>query len=168
MSAATRLPGSSLRDITMARRRVAAGGGQGQGPELVRSAERMVDEITSLVAEVAALRADNESLLQELHNAVELMDRATAALAGGRGGRPTAGSGRRGGGAKGRATPPEVTPELVRTTLEKLGESTAGEIAAEIGRAGVEVSGRAVRFIAERAGAETYAGADGQRRYRIV
>ena len=35
------------------------------------------------------------------------------------------------------------------------------------GRAGVKVSGRAVRFLAERAGAETSRGDDGQRRYRL-
>ena len=151
----------------MARRRAAAGG-HGESADLVRSAERLVDEITALVSEVAALRADNESLRQELRGAVDLMDRATATLAGGHGARRGSGSGARRSGAKGRATPAEVTPDLVRATLQKLGEATAGEIAAEISRAGVQVSGRAVRFIAERAGAETYAGADGQRRYRIA
>ena len=67
----------------------------------------------------------------------------------------------------GRATPPEVTTEVVRAVIAKLGQGTAAEIASEITRAGVKVSGRAVRFLAERAGAETFRGDDGQRRYRL-
>src|ERR1019366_1798594 len=41
------------------------------------------------------------------------------------------------------------------------------EIACAITGAGVEVSGRAVRFLAAGAGAETFRGDDGQRRYRL-
>jgi hypothetical protein len=60
-----------------------------------------------------------------------------------------------------------VTTEVVRAVIAKLGQGTAAEIASEITRAGVKVSGRAVRFLAERAGAETFRGDDGQRRYRF-
>jgi hypothetical protein len=73
----------------------------------------------------------------------------------------------RGKAAKGRATPKEVTSDVVRAVLVKLGESTASEIAAEITNAGAPVGGRAVRFLAERAGATTRVGEDGQRRYRL-
>jgi hypothetical protein len=51
--------------------------------------------------------------------------------------------------------------------LVKLGEATASEIATEITSAGAPVGGRAVRFLAERAGATTRVGEDGQRRYRL-
>jgi hypothetical protein len=144
----------------------------------------MVGQIETLVEEMAALRADNQALRRELGDAVAMMERASAALGGlgvprrrgrangtadGEGGRRAARAvvGRRGKGVKGRATPPEVTADVVRAVLAKLGEATAAEVAQEITRAGVPVSGRAVRFIAERAGAQTSVGADGQRRYRL-
>jgi hypothetical protein len=148
---------------------------------LLETAQRMVGQIEALTDEMAALRADNEALRRELQDAVAMMERASAALGGaGIGGRrrraaageePVRRTGRGGrrtkGGGKGRATPPEVTADVVRAVLAKKGEATAAEIAAEITRAGVPVSGRAVRFIAERAGAQTSVGEDGQRRYRI-
>ena len=56
---------------------------------------------------------------------------------------------------------------MVRAVLVKLGEATASEIATEITLAGAPVGGRAVRFLAERAGATTRVGDDGQRRYRL-
>jgi hypothetical protein len=151
------------------------------GGLLLQAADRMVGQIEALVDEMAALRADNDALRRELHEAVALMERASSALGTGtprRRGRAAADGdgGRRAGratvsrrakGAKGRATPPEVTPDVVRAVLAKRGESTAAEVAAEITKAGVPVSGRAVRFIAERAGAQTSVGPDGQRRYRV-
>ncbi len=82
--------------------------------------------------------------------------------------KPAAGRRRRRGRApKGRATPAEVTSDVVRAVLVKLGEATASQIAAEITSAGAPVGGRAVRFLAERAGATTRVGEDGQRRYRL-
>jgi len=148
---------------------------------LLETAQRMVGQIEALADEIEGLRADNEVLRRELHDAVALMERASAALGGTgtvrRRGRAVTGEeavGRRGGrggrrvkAAKGRATPPEVTTDVVRAVLAKKGDATAAEIAAEITRAGVPVSGRAVRFIAERAGAQTHVGEDGQRRYRL-
>lgn len=154
----------------------------GDGPSLLHTAQRMVGQIEALVDEMAALRADNDALRRELQDAVAMMERASAALGsgGGRRGRSSAAAdgdggrragravvGRRGKAVKGRATPPEVTADVVRAVLAKLGEATAAEVAAEITRAGVPVSGRAVRFIAERAGAQTSVGPDGQRRYRL-
>ncbi|HZS14317.1 MAG TPA: hypothetical protein VFC09_06945 [Candidatus Dormibacteraeota bacterium] len=150
-------------------------------PSVVQTAQRMVGQIEALVDEISALRADNDALRRELQDAVTLMERASTALGSGtvrRRGRPVAESnggrraartivGRRAKGAKGRATPPEVTADVVRAVLAKLGEATAAEVAAEITKAGVPVSGRAVRFIAERAGANTSVGPDGQRRYRV-
>jgi hypothetical protein len=144
----------------------------------------MVGQIEALVDEMAEIRADNDALRRELKDAVAMMERASTALSGGGGGRRRgrtpaaldgdggkragrAAVGRRGKGVKGRATPPEVTADVVRAVLAKLGEATAAEVASEITRAGVPVSGRAVRFIAERAGAHTSVGADGQRRYRL-
>jgi len=151
---------------------------------LVQAAQRMVGQIEALVDEIAALREDNDVLRREVQDAVQMMERASTALgsvgtgrrrpravaANGeeRGRRAARGAGRRvKGGAKGRATPPEVTTDVVRAVLAKLGEATAAEIAAEITKAGVPVSGRAVRFIAERGGARTTVGADGQRRYQL-
>jgi hypothetical protein len=153
------------------------------GPSLLHAAQRMVGQIEALVDEMAALRADNDALRRELQDAVVMMERASAALGTGGGrrrGRASASAdgdggrragravvGRRAKAVKGRATPPEVTADVVRAVLAKLGEATAAEVASEITRAGVPVSGRAVRFIAERAGAQTSVGADGQRRYRL-
>ena len=153
--------------------------GAGDGPSLLHTAQRMVGQIEALVDEIAALRADNDALRRELQDAVKLMERASSALGSGgvRRGRVAAnGDGARRAGrsavgrrtkAKGRATPPEVTADVVRAVLAKRGEATAAEVAAEITKAGVPVSGRAVRFIAERAGAQTSVGPDGQRRYRL-
>jgi hypothetical protein len=153
-------------------------------PALLQAAQRMVGQIEALVDEMAALREDNEALRRELQDAVAMMERASTALGSVGTGRrrPRAvaangeergrrsvgrGSARRAKGAKGRATPPEVTTDVVRAVLAKLGEATAAEIAAEITKAGVPVSGRAVRFIAERGGAQTAVGPDGQRRYHL-
>jgi hypothetical protein len=160
-----------------------------QGSGLLQTADRMVGQIEVLVAEIEALRGDNDALRSELKDAVGMLDRASRALgdAGGAGRR-----GRRRVGAadtdaprrgvrrsvrpaaprvrrtRGRATPEGVTPQVVHTVIGKLGgDATAAEIAAEITRAGVPVSGRAVRFLAERAGAQTVVGEDGQRRYRV-
>lgn len=145
---------------------------------IVRAAERLVQRIETLVAEVASLRADNSRLRVEVQEAVALLERASSATRADRGrrGRLPAGQAAaptqrrkraRGRSARGRATPPEVTPQVVEAAIAKLGEGTASEIAEEITRAGVSVSGRAIRFLAERAGAETYRGEDGQRRYRL-
>jgi len=155
------------------------------GRVLVQTAERMVDQIESLVHEIAALRAENDTLRGELRGAVSMLERASAALDGagtrrrrrreaidangqtatltGRAGRGRLG--RR--GKRGRATPDGVTPMVIRAAIGKLGPSTAAEIAAEISRLGSPVSGRAVRFLAERAGAQVTVGEDGLRRYQL-
>lgn len=157
----------------------------GEPGSLLQTAERMVTQIEGLVGEIASLRADNHALRAELRDAVAMLSRASEALGGvaaprrGRG-RPrsvpgddaasSASGARRRRPAKpsrGRATPPEVTPEVVRGTIGKLGTATASEIAAEISRhTSVAVTGRAIRFLAERAGA-TIETVDGQRRYRL-
>jgi hypothetical protein len=144
---------------------------------LVNAAQRLVGRIELLVVEVAKLRADNASLRREVRDAVALLEAAGSAPAGAeRVARGGAAAGtksangrrrRRGRAPKGRATPAEVTADVVRAVLVKLGEATASEIAAEITSAGAPVGGRAVRFLAERAGATTRVGEDGQRRYRL-
>ena len=150
---------------------------------VVRAGERLVHRIEALVEEIARLRADNDELRQQVRDAVAMFDRASSAVGEPRPRRrrrtaestvlaaaPAAPARRRrprGRAVKGRATPPEVTTEVVRAVIAKLGQGTAAEIASEITRAGVKVSGRAVRFLAERAGAETFRGDDGQRRYRL-
>jgi hypothetical protein len=154
----------------------AASTAERQSP-LVTAAQRLVGRIEVLVVEVAKLRADNASLRREVRDAVALLEAAGSARFSGPGpargraassARPAAGRRRRRGNApKGRATPAEVTSDVVRAVLVKLGESTASEIAAEITSAGAPVGGRAVRFLAERAGATTRVGEDGQRRYRL-
>ena len=157
-----------------ARGATAAGDG---ASAVVRAGERLVERIEALVEEMGRLRADNDDLRRQVRDAVSLLERAASAAAEPHGRRrhgPTDAVGApprrrrpRVRGARGRATPPEVTTQVVEAALAKLGEGTAAEIAAEITRAGVRVSGRAIRFLAERAGAETYRGDDGQRRYRL-
>ncbi|MGO8687167.1 MAG: hypothetical protein ACLQT7_08300 [Candidatus Dormibacteria bacterium] len=149
----------------------------GESP-VVRAAERLVQRIETLVQEITRLRADNDDLRHQIHDALAMFERASSVAGETRSRRrgaateaAVAAPGRRrkprGRLAKGRATPPEVTTEVVRAVIAKLGQGTAAEIASEITRAGVKVSGRAVRFLAERAGAETFRGDDGQRRYRL-
>ena len=156
---------------------------RGDGSPLLQTAEHMVRQIEALVHELGAMRAENQALQAELRDAVEMMERASTALGSAdgvhlngrrrsraatveagrsRGRRPARGPARRG-----RATPAEVTPQVIRATIGKLGPSTAAEIAAAISEAGVQVSGRAVRFLAERAGAQVGVDEDGQRRYRL-
>ena len=146
---------------------------EAQSP-LVSAAHRLAARIEALVDEVATLRAENQALRGEVRAAVTLLEAAAGSSLGhsttGRAvvSKPAASRRRRRGRpAKGRATPAEVTPDVVRAVLVKLGEATASEIAAEITLAGAPVGGRAVRFLAERAGATTRQGADGQRRYRL-
>lgn len=143
---------------------------------LVNAAQRLVLRIEALVDEVAKLRADNGLLRREVRAAVALLDSAGAAASdGSRAVRGRAASTsrhpavrrRKRRAPKGRATPAEVTSDVVRAVLVKLGEATASEIAVEITSAGAPVGGRAVRFLAERAGATTRVGEDGQRRYRL-
>ena len=152
---------------------------------LVTAAQRLVVRIEMLVDEVTRLRADNVVLRREVREAVAMLDGAGTVAGGaahGRGAKsviPPDGRRKRrtrGRAPKGRATPAEVTSDVVRAVLIKLGESTASEIAAEINRARAQsttgarsesVGGRAVRFLAERAGATTTVGDDGQRRYRF-
>lgn len=61
-----------------------------------------------------------------------------------------------------------VSDMVIRATIGKLGTPTASEIAQAITRAGAPVSGRAVRFFAERAGATPFRDAEGVRRYRLA
>lgn len=142
------------------------------GSPLVHAAERLVTRITALVDEMTALREENAALRREVKDAVALLDHAGRAAAqplhGDRRAKlATTRRRRRGKATKGRATPDSVTAEVVRAVLAKLGTATAAEIAQEITKAGAPVSGRAVRFLAERAGAQTFKGEDGQRRYRM-
>jgi len=173
----TALAGEPLEPIRP-RRRVASASAVESDSPVVRAGERLVHRIEVLVQEIARLRADNDDLRRQVRDAVAMLERASAAVvetrprrrAPGVEGTAPAPSRRRRlrtRAAKGRATPPEVTAEVVRAVIAKLGQGTAAEIASEITRAGVKVSGRAVRFLAERAGAETFRGDDGQRRYRL-
>ena len=137
---------------------------------LVRAAQRLLARIESMEEELERLRSDNAALHSEVRDAVSLFSQARprAKAANGRRTKTAAGTGqrrRRRKAAKGRATPAAVTPEVVRAVIAKLGPSTASEIAREITSHGEAVSGRAVRFLAERAGAHAVVGEDGQRRY---
>jgi hypothetical protein len=69
--------------------------------------------------------------------------------------------------SNGRATPASVTPDVVRAVIGKLGTATAGEIAAQISKAGAPVSGRAIRHIAKGAGAVMRPGDDGRMVYSL-
>jgi len=117
-----------------------------------RAGERLVHRIEALVEEIARLRADND----ELHQQVAMRSRCSTALrprwatrgrgaAGVQSRAPSRGGAARrrrprSRAAKGRATPPEVTTEVVRAVIAKLGQGTAAEIASEITKAGVKVS----------------------------
>jgi hypothetical protein len=146
----------------------------GANSPIVQAAERLVSRIEALVSQVAELKADNATLRREVREALALIDRAGAAAAPPRAARRAAAaaprhakSRRRGKGPKGRATPASVTPATVPATIGKLGSASASEIAKELSVLGDQVSGRAVRWLAERAGAATVVGEDGQLRYRL-
>jgi hypothetical protein len=146
----------------------------GAASPLVQAAERLVSRIEALVNQVAELKADNAALRREVRSAVSLLERAGDAAAPPRAARRTSAPAprnargrRRGKGPKGRATPASVTPDIVLATIGKLGSATASEIAKELSVLGDQVSGRAVRWLAERAGAATTLGEDGQLRYRL-
>jgi hypothetical protein len=146
----------------------------GANSPIVQAAERLVSRIETLVNQVAELKADNATLRREIREALALIERAGDAAAPSRPARRAAvpaarhaKSRRRGKGPKGRATPASVTPDIVLATIGKLGSATASEIAKELSGLGDEVSGRAVRWLAERAGAATVVGEDGQLRYRL-
>lgn len=140
---------------------------------IVQAAETLVTRIEGLVRELDSLRSENATLRREVREAVALFERAGGAAKPAGDGRRTRKRAtpparrRRRKVAKGRATPSSVTGEVVKAVLAKLGTATASEIAREITAAGAPVSGRAVRFLAERAGAQTFVGEDGQRRYRL-
>jgi hypothetical protein len=141
---------------------------------VLQAAERLVVRIEALVNQVAELKADNAALRREVRAAVALFERAGDAAAPVRTTRRPGASTlrhakgrRRGKGPKGRATPASVTPDIVLATIGKLGSATASEIAKELSGLGDQVSGRAVRWLAERAGAATTVGEDGQLRYRL-
>lgn len=67
-----------------------------------------------------------------------------------------------------KADRPAVSDTVMRAAIGKLGAPTAAEIAREITRGGEPVSGRAVRFFAERAGATPFRDDAGIRRYRLA
>ncbi len=155
--------------------RAASGADEGTSP-LVRAADRLVGQIQTLVTDVEELRAENAALRKELRAAVGLLQRACEAVGNpakaprvARAAKKTRGRprGRAKNAARGRATPADVTPAVVRAVIAKLGVATASDIAAEISRAGVAVNGRAIRFFAEQIGAVTELGPDGRRRYRL-
>jgi hypothetical protein len=146
----------------------------GANSPIVQAAERLVSRIEALVTQVAELKADNATLRREVRDALALIDRAGDAAAPVRTTRRSVAaparhvkSRRRGKGPKGRATPASVTPDIVLATIGKLGSASASEIAKELSGFGDQVSGRAVRWLAERAGAATVVGDDGQLRYRL-
>jgi hypothetical protein len=146
----------------------------GNAAPIVQAAERLVSRIEALVSQVAELKADNAALRREVRAAVALLESAgeaaSPARSARRGSAPAARHAkgrRRGKGPKGRATPASVTPDIVLATIGKLGSATASEIARELSVLGDPVSGRAVRWLAERAGAATTVGEDGQLRYRL-
>ena len=159
------------------RRKPAAAG------SLLQTAERMVGQIEELVAEIAALRKDNDALRSELRDAMVMLDRASAALGGGAPGRRRRAAGstaaangraaratgrRTAGRGRGRATPESVTNDVVLAAVGKVGPASAATIAAELSRVtNADVTGRAVRFLAERAGAKVSRDAEGYRVYSL-
>lgn len=157
----------------------------------------LVDEVVSLREALAEAQEDNLRLRTELAEGIDLFRAAHAlvvqsdppartrrSVAGrakpgpttraARRTRTSAGAARTRGSARagrtaanGRATPASVTPDVVRAVIGKLGSATAGEIAAQISRAGAPVSGRAIRHIAKGAGAVMRPGEDGRMVYSL-
>lgn len=164
----------------MPRRSTSTRGSVASAGELAAAALHLANQIRALAEEVATVRRENEELKRLLDDAIGLLEGAAAAADRPRRRRLAAAAAepqspatparrrRRGGGRRGRATPEAVTPAVVLATLSKLGRpATAAEIAAEISRHGIPVSGRAIRFLAERAGARIETDAEGQRRYAV-
>jgi hypothetical protein len=148
----------------------------------------LVDEIVSLREAFEVAQAENQQLRAELAEGIDLFRsarnlvdraegpargrgrRAAAAPAGGRRRAaltPVRAPRSRRGGANGRVTPVEVTADVVRAVIGRLGTATASEIADQITRAGSPVSGRAVRHIAKVAGAVARPGEDGRMVYSL-
>jgi hypothetical protein len=150
----------------------------------------LVDEIVALREALEATQEENLRLRTELDEGIalfrdarDLVARAEAPARRGRGrarsaAEPPAGkvrraravaAGRNGRRARNsdRATPPEVTADVVRAVIGRMGTATASEIAAEIARAGTPVSGRAIRHIARVAGAVARPGDDGRMVYAL-
>ena len=147
------------------RRRVAAA----QEAALAQVARHLHGRIAALIAEVESLRVENQALQAEVSDATAMFARISDTLASAprrmrRDRRSPAPSARR---PRERATTEEVTPEMVGAAIARLGgKASAAEIAAEISRAGVPVSRRTVRFLAERVAAQTVDGEGGVRRDR--
>jgi hypothetical protein len=126
---------------------------------LLSRLEDLVVEIESLRADIARVQQENQQLRTELSEGVDMLRGAEAILAGktasvqrprrGRPEQPTATPGPR----RVRTTPASVTPDVVRSVIQRLGSATAAQIAEDIGRGGTPVSGRAIRHIAKAAGA---------------
>jgi hypothetical protein len=136
---------------------------------LADAGERFLERLATVIAEVTELREANRALLAEnarLTSRLTVKAKPRARIPRPRGRRPQMATlnGKKMGH---RATPSEVTGTVVMAVISKLEKPTAGEIAAEITKAGVKVSGRAIRFIAEKAGAKTFRGADGKQHYVI-
>lgn len=142
--------------------------------ELAAAAQRLAAQLGSLAEEIASLRTENATLRSQLESVVKMLDDAAVAIGERRRATATEGEGttrrRRKplGRRRTRVTPEGVTPAVVLATIGKIGRpATAAEIAAEISRHGFPVSGRAIRFLAERAGARVEVDEQGQRRYAV-
>jgi len=152
----------------------------------------LVAEVVTLRASLAASQEENERLRAELAEGVALFRRAERSLGGANGRRrgqrgrreqpvvatarrqprakpsPRSAAVRSNSSARVRATPATVTPEVVRNVIASRGSASAAEIAAEIGKRGTAVSGRAIRHIAKTAGAVARPGADGRMVYSLT
>lgn len=140
---------------------------------LLSRLEDLVVEVEALRDDLASAQRENQQLRTELAEGVDLLRGAEALLAGkatsvqrqprrGRPEQPAASRPRRI-----RTTPASVTPDLVRSVIQRLGRATAAQIAEEIGREGTPVSGRAVRHIAKAAGAVARPGDEGAMVYSL-
>lgn len=104
----------------------------------------LVEAVRALIAENESLRAERDALEQELSGISITREPAK----------------------RGRATPPEITSEVVRETIVRLGNPSAAEIVADLAEHGMDASGQAVRWLAKAAGIEPVMDRDGVRRYR--
>lgn len=135
------------------------------GRGLADAVDTLVGRIDALAREVASLQTSVSSLRGERRGDGAAPSAGRRAAGRATATRAAAPRGTTAGAARRSNSP--VTRSAVTSAIARLGSPTAAEIAAALSRRGLRVSGRAVRWVAEAAGATVSVGADGKRRYSL-